>query len=121
MAVEPCQYRGLLAACAAMKRKLIALLDLGRVANWPTVWSNCLAAWILAGAGFSAEETMGLYELSGIFSVHVQRLWIPLLLIPIAAATLLYIGGVALNDAFDANFDKEHRSERPGAVRSAWR
>lgn len=27
--------------------------------------------------------------------------------------TLLYIGGMYLNDAFDANFDRQHRKERP--------
>lgn len=71
-------------------------LVLGRISNLPTVWSNCLAGWWLGGAG--NEESL------------------PFLF---AGATLLYLGGVCLNDAFDARFDKKHRRTRPipsGAV-----
>ena len=66
------------------------LLILGRVSNLPTVWSNCLAGWVLAGGGN----------------------WERLLLL-CAGASLLYIGGMFLNDAFDADFDRQHRIERP--------
>lgn len=65
-------------------------LVLGRVSNLPTVWSNCLAAWLLAGGG-SWERFATLC----------------------AAATLLYSGGMFLNDAFDAAFDRQYRPERP--------
>jgi 4-hydroxybenzoate polyprenyltransferase len=70
--------------------KIKALLDLGRVANLPTVWSNVIAAWLLGGGE------------------HVWRVF-PL----IAGASLLYCGGTTLNDAVDAEFDREHRPERP--------
>jgi hypothetical protein len=66
------------------------LLVLGRVSNLPTVWSNCLAGWWLGGAG------------------NVDKL--PYLL---AGATSLYTGGMFLNDAFDAEFDRQYRQERP--------
>jgi 4-hydroxybenzoate polyprenyltransferase len=69
---------------------LRTLLLLGRVSNLPTVWSNCLAGWWLGGAG------------------NVDKL--PYLL---AGATSLYTGGMFLNDAFDAEFDRKHRKERP--------
>ena len=69
---------------------LRALLVLGRVSNLPTVWSNCLAAWWLAGAG------------------NVDKL--PFLLV---GATSLYTGGMFLNDAFDVEFDRQYRKERP--------
>jgi UbiA prenyltransferase family len=65
-------------------------LVLGRASNLPTVWSNCLAGWWLGGGG------------------NVHRLF-PLLL----GATLLYLGGMFLNDAMDVNFDSQHRRERP--------
>src|SRR6202021_3338880 len=66
------------------------LLFLGRVSNLPTVWSNCLAGWWLAGGGnFKA---------------------LPLLL---AGTSFLYIGGMFLNDAFDVGFDRQRRAERP--------
>ena len=72
-----------------------ALLLLGRVSNLPTVWSNCLAAWLLAGAAL-------------VESADVQGFaWL------IAGATLLFLAGMFLNDAFDVQFDREHRPERP--------
>jgi hypothetical protein len=70
--------------------KIRTLLILGRVSNLPTVWSNCLAGWWLAGGG--------------------SRL--TLLCVSIAL-TFLYVGGMFLNDAFDAGFDRNHRSTRP--------
>jgi UbiA prenyltransferase family len=63
---------------------------LGRVSNLPTVWSNCLAAWLLGGDG-SWDR----------FAILCM------------AATLLYTGGMFLNDAFDADFDRQYRRERP--------
>ena len=66
------------------------LLILGRVSNLPTVWSNCLAGWWLGGGG------------------NVARL--PFLFIGIS---LLYTGGMFLNDAFDEEFDRQRRPERP--------
>ena len=70
--------------------RLRTLLVLGRVSNVPTVWSNCLAAWLLNGG----------------------ENWVAFLLL-CAGATLLYVGGMFLNDAFDAGFDRQFRQERP--------
>ena len=70
--------------------QLRTLLVLGRVSNLPTVWSNCLAGWWLGGGG---------------------NLWkLPFLLLGVSA---LYTGGMFLNDAFDADFDRQRRPERP--------
>ena len=66
------------------------LLILGRVSNLPTVWSNCLAGWLLGGGG----------ELKSF-------------LLLVLGATFFYVGGMFLNDACDAQFDTQHRSERP--------
>jgi hypothetical protein len=66
------------------------LLVLGRVSNLPTVWSNCLAGWLIAGGGSIAA-----------------------LLLLCGGATALYIGGMYLNDAFDVEFDRLNRKERP--------
>jgi len=74
---------------------LRTLLVLGRVSNLPTVWSNCLAGWWLGGAG------------------NVEKL--PYLL---AGAMSLYMGGMFLNDAFDAEFDRQYRKERPIPARA---
>ena len=71
-------------------RKFRALLILGRVSNLPTVWSNCLAGWWLGGGG---------------------NFWkLPFLFLGVSA---LYTGGMFLNDAFDAEFDRQRRPERP--------
>ncbi len=83
--------------------RLRILLTLGRVANLPTVWSNCLAGWWLGGGG-------NLGTLPYLFG----------------GATLLYLGGMFLNDAFDVAFDQQHRPERPvpaGAIsaNAVWR
>ena len=70
--------------------QLRTLLVLGRVSNLPTVWSNCLAGWWLGGG---------------------ENYWkLPFLLLGVSA---LYTGGMFLNDAFDADFDRQRRPERP--------
>lgn len=67
-----------------------ALLALGRVSNLPTVWSNCLAGWLLGGG---------------------ENFWkLPLLFLGVGA---LYTGGMFLNDAFDAEFDRQRHPSRP--------
>lgn len=66
------------------------LLVLSRGSNLPTIWSNCLAGWWLAGAG---------------------PFWKLLLLL--IGVSLLYTGGMFLNDAFDVDFDRLRRPERP--------
>jgi 4-hydroxybenzoate polyprenyltransferase len=78
---------------------LRTLLVLGRVSNLPTVWSNCLAGWLLGGGGD----------------------WQFFLLLVVGASSL-YVGGMFLNDAFDAGFDRQLRPERPipsGAIRES--
>jgi UbiA prenyltransferase family len=65
-------------------------LELGRVSNLPTVWSNIAAGWILAGGEWD---------------------WRFILLL--GGGSLLYTAGMFLNDAFDADWDRKHRPERP--------
>ena len=82
--------------------KYRTLLVLGRTSNLPTVWSNCFAGWLLGGGGKG-----------------INFLWLCL------GATFLYTGGMFLNDAFDADFDRQHRRQRPipsGAIseREVW-
>ncbi|WP_395753594.1 UbiA family prenyltransferase [Prosthecobacter sp.] len=66
-------------------------LELARISNLPTVWTNVTAAWLIAG---------------GVATDH-RFAWMLL------AASLLYTGGMILNDAADVKFDSEHRRERP--------
>jgi 4-hydroxybenzoate polyprenyltransferase len=79
--------------------RLQVALRLGRVSNVPTVWSNVLAGLALGGGELHA----------------------PVSLILSLSLTLFYVGGMYLNDAFDARWDAEHRADRPipaGHVRS---
>ena len=69
---------------------LRAWLELARISNLPTVWTNVAAGWLLMGGGWDAR--LG---------------WLLL------AGSLLYTGGMILNDAADVKFDREHRRERP--------
>ena len=66
-------------------------LKLGRVSNLPTVWTNVLAGTILAGGSV----------------LDVQ------LVAVLIALSLFYIGGMFLNDGFDAVIDARERPERP--------
>jgi 4-hydroxybenzoate polyprenyltransferase len=66
-------------------------LALGRVSNLPTVWTNLIAGVVLAG-GTLAD---------------------PVVPVLAAAMTLFYVGGMYLNDFFDAAIDAVERPERP--------
>ena len=70
---------------------LALALRLGRISNLPTVWTNVLVGAVLAGAQLGEPR-------------------LPLLML---ALSLFYVGGMFLNDAFDRDFDAEHRPERP--------
>ena len=67
------------------------LLELGRVSNLPTVWTNVACGAALSGAPLRAA---------------------PLVLVAVAGS-LFYVGGMLLNDAFDAEIDRRERPERP--------
>ena len=71
--------------------KLGVALRLGRVSNLPTVWTNVVAGVVLAGGDPAPLE---LALLAG-------------------AMSLFYVGGMYLNDAFDRDWDRRHRPERP--------
>jgi 4-hydroxybenzoate polyprenyltransferase len=68
-----------------------AYLLLARLSNLPTVWTNVLAGLTLAGGGVA---------------------W-PLFAHVAAAMSLMYTGGMFLNDAFDRDVDAARRSDRP--------
>ncbi|NUT82912.1 MULTISPECIES: UbiA family prenyltransferase [Pseudomonas] len=75
---------------------LKAWLTLGRVSNLPTVWTNTLAAALLASS-------------AGALAPPSSLVWILLL----AALSLLYLAGMLLNDLLDADWDQQHHNPRP--------
>ena len=66
-------------------------LRLGRASNVPTVWTNVAAGMALGTATLPSR----------------------LLVILGLAVSLFYVGGMYLNDAFDARWDAQHRPDRP--------
>ena len=66
-----------------------AYLLLARISNLPTVWTNVLAAYVIAGA---SRESLPIASI---------------------AASLFYTAGMFLNDAFDATVDAKARPDRP--------
>ena len=68
-----------------------ATLKLGRVSNLPTVWTNALTGLVLGGGSLLDARTLPL----------------------MVALSLFYVGGMYLNDAFDADIDQRERPERP--------
>lgn len=70
---------------------LTLALRLGRISNLPTVWTNVLVGVLLTGAALGDAR-------------------LPLLML---ALSLFYVGGMFLNDAFDREFDAQHRPDRP--------
>ena len=76
-------------------------LQLGRVSNVPTVWTNVLAGVALAGALPGDAQPLG----------PRVGAW-PILALG-TALSLYYVGGMWLNDAFDRSFDAQVRPERP--------
>lgn len=71
--------------------KLATALELARVSNLPTVWTNVMAGAVLAGAGWTD----------------------PRLSLAMVALSLFYTGGMFLNDACDREFDRRFRPDRP--------
>mgnify|MGYP006287373953 CR=1 FL=1 len=71
-----------------------ALAESARLSNLPTVWTNALVGAALAGGGGPAWPIVA----------------------AVLAASLLYAGGMLLNDAMDASWDREHKPSRPIAA-----
>ena len=77
--------------------KFSTALKLGRVSNLPTVLSN-----ILVGIGLASSASL---------TVNLGVMAIMTLVV-----SLIYIGGMYLNDAVDAEFDKQFNPTRPIAA-----
>jgi 4-hydroxybenzoate polyprenyltransferase len=70
---------------------LKAFLDLCRISNLPTVWTNVLAALVLSGVSFTGGD----------------------FLILAISLSLFYSGGMCLNDLYDAEIDRKEKPFRP--------
>ena len=91
--------------------KLRALLELCRISNLPTVWSN-----VALGGAWGVIITNDLARSEG-FLVYQDYIDLPTLvvnsLVMMVAGSLIYCGGMVLNDAMDASIDLAERPSRP--------
>lgn len=71
--------------------KFLDFLELCRVGNLPTVWVSTLAAGLLSGGAFS----------------------LPTIFLLLIALSMMYCGGMAMNDCIDSVVDAAHRTSRP--------
>lgn len=78
---------------SSLRTTIRAYAELSRLSNIPTCVSNVLTGSAIAGLGYSPN-------------------WLTITL-TIIAITLLYIAGMALNDAVDYKIDKQQRPGRP--------
>ena len=74
----------------SVNRKIIAVLELCRISNLPTVISNCAAGYLISKDSLSWG-----------------------LALIVIGASLLYSGGMAMNDVIDLRYDKKHKTDRP--------
>ena len=85
-----------------MNENLKQWLVLTRCSNLPTVWSNVISGWLLGMAAVIQTPTVVVPSvLSGTFFVLLLGI------------SLLYVGGMILNDVFDYEWDCKNRPERP--------
>lgn len=71
--------------------RLATALTLGRVSNLPTIWTNCLVGFTIAGTAPDAFHTI----------------------LICLAFSLFYTAGMFLNDVFDYQWDRIHQPGRP--------
>ncbi|WP_028885439.1 UbiA family prenyltransferase [Teredinibacter turnerae] len=91
--------------------KINTVMQLGRIPNLPTVWTNTLAGMALVGGmGTGALSNSALSN--DVLKVSVQNDGVQIAL-TLAALSLFYLAGMFLNDAFDAEWDRAHRQDRP--------
>ena len=95
-----------------------ALLELCRISNLPTVWSNAVLGW-LAGTTTNVwvyPRTSKSAPFSELREGLIQR-WPEVLgyrVVPLALIfSLLYCGGMILNDYLDRSIDAQERPNRP--------
>ncbi len=111
---------------ARLRTRLRAWLELARISNLPTVLSNAIAGATIGACALALEKTAGgagtVVWFGGFVSTAgpdgpQDPLSSPSIafgvLAPLALPLFAYVGGMILNDAFDAEIDARERPTRP--------
>ena len=77
-----------------------AWLELFRISNLPTVWSNIIAGGVISWVLFSSQ-------------LQLSAEYIIALVVIMVGGSCLYSGGMVLNDVYDVNVDRIERPHRP--------
>lgn len=110
--------------------QLHTFLVLGRVSNLPTIWTNILAASLFAIAVGTPTEFLDLTKLisqqidiNSAVEIIDKRIntaldnwiihWLFIAFGLVVGLSCLYLGGMFLNDACDAEWDRQHKVARP--------
>jgi len=86
-----------------------AYLELSRISNLPTVWTNVLVGWAIAHIAYvisDIEPVINRYPFSPMDS-YMRWFFTAI------AVSLLYVCGMALNDIADLRIDRKERPDRP--------
>ena len=91
-----------------------AWLELARISNLPSAWGNVIAGVaVVAGWSLLTAESAGVDGVAPRLGDILAAAWAGGLGWGLLAATLMYLAGMLLNDAKDADWDRTHRPERP--------
>ncbi len=85
---------------------LRTFLELGRTSNLPTVWTNVVCGAVLSNIAWGTRAA------EGALAAPLLARW-PAVALAIASGSAFYLGGMFLNDAYDAEWDRAHEKARP--------
>ena len=74
-------------------------LELLRISNLPTVWTNVLVGGVIANSAFLGGRSLG-------FPAGTM-------IVVLISGSCLYLAGMVLNDVFDLKIDRQERPSRP--------
>lgn len=93
------------------QQKLRAWLELARISNLPTVWSNVLVGVSIAPLVWIPYKAV--WENTPAADAADPWRMLELAWVPAVAVSLFYIAGMMLNDLFDLKIDRQERPDRP--------
>ena len=76
-----------------------AWLEVLRISNLPTVWTNVLAGGVIANSALAGGRSLG-------FPAGTM-------IVVLISGSCLYLAGMVLNDVFDLKIDRQERPSRP--------